>query len=251
MYIDHALFLKTESASRLRSFRNIHFGESCFIIGNGPSLTTTDLEMISGYISFASNRIYNIFDKTEWRPTYWICIDKNILKHDKDIVSGFRGFVCFVSFAARKFGLMASANLLFVFNRHKFQIERTGRNINIGFSEQADIYIEACETVTYNALQLAVYMGFKKIYLIGVDNNYSKKIDELGQIHIDPTINDYFENSEASNVVSILNTNVVAKAYETARKYCENHGIEIYNATRGGKLEIFVRKSLESVLNND
>jgi hypothetical protein len=39
-------------------------------------------------------------------------------------------------------------------------------------------------------------------------------------------------------------------AYARAKEVCDREGIKIYNATRGGKLEIFERADLDKVLDN-
>ena len=56
-------FSKSKYAKKLKAFQNIHKGETCFIIGNGPSLKAEDLERIyqKGIPTFAFNRIYLMF----------------------------------------------------------------------------------------------------------------------------------------------------------------------------------------------
>lgn len=44
-----------------------------------------------------------------------------------------------------------------------------------------------------------------------------------------------------------LNTQQLFKGYEAARKYCEQHGIRLCNATRGGALEVLERVSFDSL----
>ena len=44
----------------------------------------------------------------------------------------------------------------------------------IGFSRDIASVVYSGQTVTYSMIQFAAYMGFKEIYLIGVDCNYSK-----------------------------------------------------------------------------
>ena len=68
------------SRKSLAEFKNKYAGKRCFIIGNGPSLTPSDLDLIKGEYSFAANRIYYIFEKTEWRPTFYCNQDLNVLK---------------------------------------------------------------------------------------------------------------------------------------------------------------------------
>lgn len=59
---------------RLRQYKDKHKNDICFILGNGPSLQVDDLERLqrAGIVTFATNRIYNIFPNTSWRPTYYV-----------------------------------------------------------------------------------------------------------------------------------------------------------------------------------
>ena len=74
-------YSNSKFGKKLSQFRNIHSGKRCFLIGNGPSLRASDLDTLhrAGEITFAFNRIYNIFDQTEWRPTYYISQDEKML----------------------------------------------------------------------------------------------------------------------------------------------------------------------------
>lgn len=38
------------------------------------------------------------------------------------------------------------------------------------------------------------------------------------------------------------------EGFKVAKKYADEHGINIYNATRGGMLEVFPRVNLEDVV---
>ena len=60
----------------LKKYKNIHKGQRCFIIGTGPSLSVEDLEKLKGEITFGSNRIFEIYSQTDWRPTYYMNQDK-------------------------------------------------------------------------------------------------------------------------------------------------------------------------------
>ena len=92
-------------------------------------------------------------------------------------------------------------------------------------------------TVAFVALQMAAYLGFEEIYLVGVDCNYSK--DQARQ---------HFVNSGyyATNYATIGNEMIFA--YGEAKKALDARGIKVYNATRGGMLEIFPRVDLDEVL---
>ena len=96
-------------------------------------------------------------------------------------------------------------------------------------------------TVTYICLQFAVYMGFNEIYLLGVDFSYSKDMTSNGN-HF---ISNY--HADGDGVAGFYYEECLA-SYKKARQYAESKGIKIFNATRGGKLEVFPRKSLEMAL---
>lgn len=53
-----------------------------FLIGNVPSLRKKDLDVLHKHdeVKLAFNRIYNIFDGTEWRSIFSISQDERMLK---------------------------------------------------------------------------------------------------------------------------------------------------------------------------
>ncbi|MEH6908922.1 hypothetical protein V7008_25105, partial [Neobacillus drentensis] len=105
-------------------------------------------------------------------------------------------------------------------------------------------------TVAYTAIQMAVYMGIKEIYLLGVDHHFSKMENDNGEIVIDETAKDYFTekyNSDKDDLY-IPNVEISTRAFTAARRYADDHNIKIYNATRGGKLEVFERVDFDNII---
>ena len=72
----------------LGKLRNIYLGRRCFILGNGPSLRVDDLGRLKGEITFASNKIYLAFDKTEWRPSYFTLCDLLVAAQNVEQIRG-------------------------------------------------------------------------------------------------------------------------------------------------------------------
>ena len=62
-----------KNGSYMRSLKDSHIGERCFIIGNGPSLKLSDLEALKGEFCFGMNRIYELFPKTDWTSVLFNC----------------------------------------------------------------------------------------------------------------------------------------------------------------------------------
>lgn len=99
-------------------------------------------------------------------------------------------------------------------------------------------------------MQIAAYMGFEKIYLLGVDHNYQVTIDIDGNVITDPTVEDYFCKGYDYDIkaVAVHNMGKNTRAYLGAKGYCDATGrTTINNATRGGKLEVFQRVEFDSM----
>ena len=240
-----ALFSQTKDAAYLKSLKDIHKGERCFIIGNGPSLTVQDLEKIGDESSFAFNRIYFMFDKTKWRPTYYMCIDIGVLGMNLPEIVKLELPTIILSDTVRNKIHENHSNIHFLYDYARFKINRFGFDPPY-ISEDISNHFCFGSTVTFDAIQLAIYMGYSEIYLVGVDHNYSVKANAKGQISKDESVKDYFEGLEKT-AITVMNYEATTAAYEAARKYCDQHGIKIYNATRGGKLEAFERVDFDSL----
>lgn len=238
-------FSQSRYAKELRKFHNIHSGETCFIIGNGPSLTSDDLSQIqeSGIDTFAFNRIYLMFDKTDWRPTYYISQDEKTLKNCIDEVNRMNLPYKFIPLFHKFYhDIQIDAALHFKLLSDKNKIL---------FSEDISEYIGDSTTVAYTAAQIAVYMGYKRIYLLGVDHNFSTYQNDKGEIIRDASVSDYFTDdyNRDKNQLYIPNLAASTRAFLAMKAYCDKHGIEVYNATRGGKLEVFPRADFDKAIN--
>lgn len=223
----------------LKQYKNKYIGKRCFIIATGPSLTLDDLNLLKNEITFGMNSITKIYQKTDFRPTFYGIQDHIVYdKMENEILKYYE-----------------NENNVFVSDRIKWH-SKIGKNWNIfplNMSYHAykrwfhneffakfssDIYriVYSGFSITYSLIEIAVYMGFKEIYLIGADCNFSKTGKNHFAEHgvIDTTI----DTARERNITG----------YEVALAYAETHDISIINATRGGELEVFKRKSLEEIV---
>ena len=98
-------------------------------------------------------------------------------------------------------------------------------------------------------------MGFKKIYLIGFDQNYKVSLDQEGNVVTNDKVEkDYFSDkykNEKTDDLLLPNLYEMNKAFISVAHYINNGDIdlEVYNATRGGMLEVFPRVDLDEVFN--
>lgn len=235
----------SDNSEEIKKLREICKGERCFVIGNGPSLRGEDLDRLKDEKTFAFNRIYHIYESTEWRPTYYMVTDKSIIKQLlKEKIFDVESELAFVY----------SRKLYKKWNSKCMQIDLKGRTpihkekfVVEKLSESVDNFFSASQSVTINAIELAVYMGFKEIYLLGVDHNFAYEIDMNGNKVIKKNIEAHFREDKDKNIYMSCKE-ALTKCYETCKSFADEHDVQIINVTRGGCLEVFPRNNVDNIL---
>lgn len=233
------LGLKDKRFIKIKALRNKYVGERCFIVATGPSLTIADLEAIKGEYSFSMNSICKLFNQTSWRPTYFGIQDSLVYeKLEQDIQNNVKSPVLVGSNLKKDFKI-SEEYIEFPFNHYYHEAQKDVNKYFVKFSDDCYEIVYDGYSVTYSLLQIAIYMGFKEIYLLGTDCNYElgKKNHIVDSGYVDP------------NAYSSYKRLMIG--YEELDKYARQHNINIINCTRGGKLELFQRKSLEEVLKRE
>jgi len=223
----------------LLKFKDIHKGKRCFIVATGPSLRVQDLDKLheNGEICISMNRIFNIFDKTQWRPDYYMIGDMEMIEDLSEQIADLKLPYKFVATEPKSYwknpkskGSIPYKLLLrgYIHNTPQFSA-----NVERGVCHGTNI--------TYLCIQLAVYMGFSKIYLLGVDFNYTPNVYDAAN---------HFEGCDTPQNRIRLNPiypEKVQLSYEVAKQYCNREQIHVYNATRGGKLEVYDRVDFDTL----
>lgn len=239
-----------QSIEKLKKLKDAHKGERCFIIGNGPSLTVSDLEKLSKEVTFAANRINSIYEDTTFRPTYYCIQDdmviNNMINELNDVINESEAaFLSTKLYDQYTDDIRNNEKLIYM----PMCYVPPKKNMYM-FSDEADNQVYEGLTITYSAIQLAAYMGFKKIFLLGVDHNYSIELDSDGNIiKNDASVKNYFGKAEVDlSSINLPKVVEMTRAYISAEKFSRQHDFRIYNATRGGKLEAFERVNLDEIL---
>lgn len=244
-YMTETAYECTSFSKKIEKFKDCHKGERCFIIGNGPSLRAEDLDKLNGEITFAANSIYKIFDQTAWRPTYYASQDDKFIRSNIHNIIGCNFRYIFLPYNLENVKVKAKSNIF------RFFVDKIDRYPELPlFSEDASKKIYECYTVSYSLLQLAVYMGFKRIFLLGMDHSYSIEVKADGTI-VRNNVEDHFggtDKVEENNNQYLPSTDKSTNAFIAAKKYADGHDINIYNATRGGKLEVFQRVDFNDII---
>lgn len=226
-------------SAQILKYQGIHKGERCFIVATGPSLTTDDLNVLhqNKEMCISMNRIFYIFDRTSWRPDYYMIGDREMIEDMSDEIAKLPLGCKFVSTVPENYwnNLDSKDSIPYKMLLRGFVDKMPA------FSPYVEKGLYHGTTITYLCMQLAAYMGFGEIYLLGVDFNYSPDV-------YDPK--NHFEGCDTPQNKIRLNPIYPERtllAYQSAKKYCDKHGIKIFNATRGGKLEVFERVDFDTL----
>lgn len=241
-------FERCKYGRKLSRFKNTCIGKTCFIVGNGPSLKIEDLTKLHelGIPTFAFNRVFCVFDETIWRPTYYISQDENVTYGMEE---KFINLDLQYRFHPIRWKWYKGIDIPKAYYYATVNIDSR----ILGFSKDFSREVVDSSTVAYTAFQLAYYMGFKKIYMIGFDQNYKVSLDKDGNVVTNNKVEkDYFSDkykNEKTDDLLLPNLYEMNKAFISVAHHIKegNIDLEVYNATRGGMLEVFQRVDLDEV----
>jgi hypothetical protein len=224
-------------APDLRQFKDKHRGQDCFIMGNGPSLNKMDLAPLSDFHTFGLNKIFLIFDRVDLDLSYLVSTNALVIEQAH---REFEEMNCpvFLSYTASQ-GVVADRPHI-----HRMHTLNT-------WSFYEDLSQPICEgnTVTYVALQIAYYMGFDRVFLVGVDHNFQQS----GQAHETQVFQgedvnhfhpDYFKGQKWQ-LADVYGSEV---SFHLANYYFRKAGRQVLDATVGGKLTVFPKIPYEEAL---
>ncbi|MDU1138081.1 6-hydroxymethylpterin diphosphokinase MptE-like protein [Enterocloster bolteae] len=220
----------------LEKFKNVEKGKRGFIVCTGPSLRMEDLNMLDIHdeVCISMNKISYAFSYTQWRPKYYICWDRKMLREFNEQIKMMDVQNKFLPDVENHF--WNNSDEIYQFHCH---VCMPGTS-DIQFSEDISKKIYCGYTVTYAALQLSYYLGLEDVYIIGADFDYTMDTNEA----CNHFVKEYVAPNGQTNLFSRKGCIV---AYKRAREFAEEHGMRIWNATRGGKLEVFERADFDKL----
>lgn len=223
---------------KLKQMKNIKKNRRCFIVGTGPSLCIDDLNKLKNEDTFSANGICLGFNETEWRPTYYGIQDLEAFKNFQeyfwmmnDSTKIFVGDNIDISFENKNFIIFP---FNWVYNHYKARFKN---EYKVKFSADACENVFNGFTIIYSLIQIAVYMGYTDINLLGVDCNYN------------PISNtNHFKGNQPPDSSTLTANKRMITAFAKAKEFSDKNNIKITNVSRGGKLTIFPIKKLDDLL---
>lgn len=223
---------------KLENLKGKYEGKRCFIIATGPSLTTEDILKLKNEYTFSMNAMCLKYDSLGWCPDFYGIQDEKVFNAVKTNIDSGKVKYIFVDEYYRKDSCASEDWIYFprnsVYNSYDAYIKGIYK---AKFSDNPVAVVYDGFTIVYSLIQIAVYMGFKEIYLLGCDCNYSE--DPSKRYFVDHGVRDKTYKEAGNRMIA---------CYPVAKEYADKNGIKIFNATRGGMLEVFERVDLDTVL---
>lgn len=224
---------------RLSALRDRFAGERCVIMGNGPSLASMDLSPLAHEHTFGVNRIYLNFERMGFVPTFYIAVNPLVIEQCAADIARIPT-TRFVDWSQRRYFAPFPDQDSLIYLWHSYRPH---------FSVDLTRGAWGGATVTYTALQIAYYLGFRQVILIGVDHSFTtggtphKVVTSDGSDpnHFDPN---YFGKGFRWQLPDLKTSE---SAYRLARAAFEADGRQIVDATVGGRLDVFEKADYHSL----
>lgn len=163
-----------------KKFQHTHSGERCFVLANGPSIKKENLELLKGETLFTVNQMIRSEQLKKLKPRYHIWADpayfNGAMNKEEELefldifertCSLDHKIITFVPLSAYNFldkHICAKNKRIAYFDNSL--IFHDNYNQDLDFSKP----VPAFQNIVQYAVALAIYMGFKEIYLLGVDS---------------------------------------------------------------------------------
>lgn len=242
-------------------YRNIHKGERCFVLGNGPSLKKQDLSCLQGEILFTVNQFFRAdFAKSLhssyhfWADPFFFSQEGNSEEVHKLLQTQDCETISF--FESVGFDYIIKNNIDKQIKCAFFKA--AGLPIYDEVSVDFSLPVSGCATVVQYAVELAIFMGFSEIYLLGCDmTGIITTIEAKENQELEGTYSYSLSESEKKRIKNVV-SNVSMESqfmgwgrmfagYRALKEYCDNNGILLANATLGGVLDNLPRVDLDSL----
>lgn len=258
--------LRKQMASN-KKFENKHHGKRCFIIGNGPSLKHHDLSKLTNEFVFTVNYMMKSEHYATLNPNYHLFFDPVVFElnpnnvNDKikiELISKTQETnpnITYIIPYRRRLNFMKlfpKLKLIFIYNYKTATSNQkkiaTLHRITPGF-----------QNVIIYAINTAIYMGFKEIYLLGVDMTgflehfeYNKINDQWGHAYHKT------QEEKEKNMQTLIEMNIdnefylktygkTLEQFKLIKKYAQSKNVKLSNASQHGALDVLERVNYNDI----
>jgi len=231
-----------------KALKNQYRGKRCFIIGNGLSLNQMDLKRLKNEYTFALNFFYLYKDFKEIKPKFYSIMEpiENFpragLSTDKvfrEIEEAFKN-IDVKMFLRTDIKEYIKKNNFFLNKDIYYLLADRGILKTLIMSDDISKYYSFADGSIYNAICIAVYLGFSEIYLIGCDYDYILRRNEE-HFYDNEIISQASWIKNVSNLFLAEDMSSYLKAMEKIKNHFKKYNVKIFNAGIGGFTDTFPR----------
>lgn len=253
-YIENYVPAHPELFEPLKKFKDTYKGKRCFVIATGPSLTIEDVNKLKDEMTFTMNSGYKLI-ASGFNPSYYFITDGNgyrNIKHDLDNYDLPPVFYNEkdIKWENRHAAIPLPVKVSIVLSRWQWHKLPYFLNRKI-MSDDISKSVTMGDTVVTIILQACIYMGFSEIYLLGTDCSFHGKQKHSSMLRYDNEDKIYKNANNPKNVMQPTPDELFLRYmedYREIKKFARKKGVKIFNATRGGMLEIFPRVNLDDII---
>ncbi len=223
----------------LGELKGKYSGGKCVVLGNGRSLSIELVEQVqsAAIYSFAVNGFCLIFDETDYRPSA-VCMS------NYEAIGRFGSSYPIDTLKFFKAGWEQEIDDILE-NSYglPFNCDHDLGKHNAPFIKDGNFTLDPArenfcgDTVLLEfAIPLSLYMGFKEIYLLGVDCDYSKGY-----------FCERYQVSAVGSFKGMVNGDysIAIPSFRFAKQILNSHGCRIYKLTASNRLDFIETRSLE------
>jgi len=228
----------------------------CFVIGNGPSLKTQDLKPLKDEVTIVCNSFFQHPDHALISPQYYCVGDPTYSADTPNCIAWLREienkmprtnlfFPTQAEALFKKYAIFSNHNVHYVQRTH---IAHSAQHVRIDFTKPLNVGVSTGCSI---AIPLAVYLGFREIYIIGFDSNWLGALNDAS-VHFYDT-NPYYPHFDKTLIEGatmegeLLSVHLEFKSHRLLRKKAALLGARIFNATNGGWLDMYPRVRYEEL----
>ncbi len=242
--LDDWIKLSRATRDRIKRCEGQWAGQTVVCVGNGPSINTMDLRCLNGAKVIGTNRAFMLLDRFTPEAFHLVIQDNQRVR---ELGSDLAKLDCPIHIGNIYYddrGIppdwikKGKRNLSVYLPRLNWSIDSDEMlpipDFEPGFSDDPSRYVCFGFSVIFSAIQFAAYFGAKRIACIGIDMDYTSGTNFVPGVNV--TWDGFSYEFHAKPMFELL--------HQTLQK----SGIELINATPGGKVDAIPRLSLEEAL---
>lgn len=254
----------------LNKLQNIHHRETTYIVASGPSIKRQNIKSLRDKFTFGVNGSILKFVESGISPSFYVISDEDFIYNRPQLLTSIlenKHCHCFFTPQAisaicdiNHFLLQGHPNITLFHNHFKVfgkvaleypEIANLAQNDpeiitsdgRIGFSLNPSKGMFTAHTVPYFALQIAYGLGFREIYLIGLDLGSPKgetRFYEHGKTAMPSHLDRDYERA-------------ILPSFKIVGELCKQQLLQVYNLSPISRLpsSIIPKKNFDDVINTD